>query len=78
MRKTTAGQKKEKKTEALAASVHRVIAAYVAHLGGKVVVSGPLQIQQWPGDGNSRFTVALKCAGRRPQLKPANPQKEQS
>jgi hypothetical protein len=52
----------------LTASVHRVIAAYVAHLGGKVVVSGPLQIQLWPGDHSASFTVALKCLGRKPKL----------
>ena len=66
MKKTTAAQKKAKKTEALESSVHRVIAAYIAHLGGKVVVSGPLQIHMWPGDPISKFTVALKCLGRKP------------
>ena len=68
MRKTTAAQKKAKKTEALTCSVHRVIAAYIAHLGGKVVVSGPLQIQVWPGDGIFHFDVVLKCTGRKPKV----------
>lgn len=67
MRKTTAAEKKAKKTRALADSVHRVVAAYIAHLGGKVVVSGPIQIQVWPGDGEFRFTVAVKCSGRKPE-----------
>ena len=66
MRKTTAAQKRAKKTEALVASVHRVVAAYIAHLGGKVVVSGPLQILVWPGDSKLRFDVVLKCTGRKP------------
>jgi hypothetical protein len=67
MRKTTAAQKKANKTEALVRSVHRVVAAYIAHMGGKVLVSGPLQIQVFPMDKEGFFTVALKCVGRKPE-----------
>ena len=77
MRKTTAAEKKAKKGAALAESVHRVVAAYVAHLGGKVVVSGPIQIQVWPGDRAFSFTVAVKCTGRKPSLSSGDSQRDE-
>ena len=69
MRATSKSEKQLAKRGALADSVHRVLAAYIAHLGGKVVVSGPIQIQLWPGDGKFDFTVAVKCTGRKPTIK---------
>ena len=57
---------RELKRDAIEASVHRVIAAYIANLGGRVVVSGPIQIQIWPENRKFQFTVAVKCAGRKP------------
>jgi len=68
MKETSKLEKHLAKGEALAASVHRVIAAYVAHFGGKIIVSGPIQIQHWPGDGRFQFTVAVKCSGRKPTI----------
>ena len=58
---------RDEKHTSLEASVHRVIAAYVAHLGGRVVVSGPIQIQNWPGEGKFRYRIALCCLGRKPK-----------
>ena len=65
MKRTTVAEKRQKKTDALVDSVHRVIAAYIAHLGGKLVVSGPIEIQRWTGR-KFEFTVGLKCCGRAP------------
>ena len=58
---------REAKRDALEGSVHRVVAAYIAHLGGKVIVSGPIEIQRWPYDATHNFRVAIHCTGRLPR-----------
>jgi hypothetical protein len=46
--------------------LYEAVAAYVEKNGGSVVVIGGIQIQEWPGDGKFKFTVAVRCSGRRP------------
>ena len=48
--------------------LYKAVAAYVEKNGGTVVVAGGIQIQEWPGDGEFRYTVAVKCSGRRPKF----------
>jgi hypothetical protein len=48
--------------------LYKAVANYIERAGGKVLVTGGIQIQQWPGDGKFRFTVAVKCTGRKPNF----------
>jgi hypothetical protein len=66
MRATSKQDKHNKKSDALAESVFRVVAAYVAHLGGEVIVSGPIGIETWPSEGEFKFKVTIKCTGKKP------------
>jgi hypothetical protein len=46
--------------------LYRAVARYVESNGGVIVAIGGIQIQEWPDDGKFKFTVAVKCAGKRP------------
>ena len=46
--------------------LYRAVANYVKQAGGEVLVAGGIQIIQWPVDGKFRFTVGVKCTGRKP------------
>jgi len=46
--------------------LHKAVANYVEQAGGKVVVSGGIEIQTWPNDRKYQFRVAIKCTGRKP------------
>lgn len=48
--------------------LYKAVANYVEHAGGKVVVSGGIEIQTWPGDRKYQFTVAIKCTGTKPKF----------
>jgi len=69
---------REARRDALEASVHRVIAAYIANRGGKVCVSGPIEIQRWPSEGKYKYRVAIRCAGRPPKSSAAAKGKKES
>lgn len=49
--------------------LYKAVAHYVSKSGGSVVVIGGVQVQQWPGDGEFRYTIAIKCSGRKPEFK---------
>jgi hypothetical protein len=44
----------------------RAVARYVESQGGKVLVAGGIQIQQWPGQGRFNFIIGVKCTGQLP------------
>jgi hypothetical protein len=46
--------------------LYKAVDAYVKKNGGKLVIVGGIQIQEWPGDGAMVFHVAVKCLGRKP------------
>lgn len=46
--------------------LYKAVDHYVKKSGGSIVVIGGIQIQQWPHDGEYRFTVAIKCSGTKP------------
>ena len=46
--------------------LYRAVAKYVEDHGGKVIVCGGIQIQEWPDDAEYNFSIAIKCTGRKP------------
>lgn len=62
---------KKRKKNAIPAHVDRLykaVANYVEKVGGQLVVIGGIQIQQWPNDGEYRFTIGIKCTGTKPKF----------
>ena len=57
-----------KKIEDDTNKLYKAIQEYVEDRGGKVVVIGGVEIQQWPDDKEYRFYVAVKVTGRKPKL----------
>lgn len=59
--------KRETRREAAARNrLFHAVAAYMTERGGKVVVVGPIRIQRWPGDGEYRYSVEVRCTGTAP------------
>ncbi len=50
------------------ARLYKAVENYVARNGGKVVVIGGIQIQEWPLDGKYKFIVGVSCVGRKPSI----------
>jgi len=48
-------------------ALYRGVIRYVEEKGGKLVVIGGVQIQQWPGEAKGCFSVAVKCMGKKPE-----------
>lgn len=48
--------------------LYDAVANYIEKRGGKVVVVGGVEIQQWPQDGEFRFSVAIRCTGKVPKF----------
>lgn len=46
---------------------------YVEHFGGRIAVIGGVEVQQWPDDLTHTFRIAIRCTGKKPELK-ARPQ----
>lgn len=44
----------------------RAVRRYVNANGGSIVVIGGIYVLEWPGDAAGKFTVAVKCLGRKP------------
>ena len=44
------------------------VANYVNKQGGSAIVIGGIQVQQWPGEGELNYMVAVKCTGKRPTV----------
>lgn len=50
--------------------LYKAVQNYVEKNGGKLVVIGPVQIVEWPGDRvRFCFGVNVKCLGRKPKKK---------
>jgi hypothetical protein len=45
---------------------------YIESCGGKVVVIGGVEIQEWIKDSKYVFRVAVKCLGKKPVFKEGN------
>jgi len=45
---------------------YKAIIDYIESRGGKVVVIGGVEIQQWPNDGDLKFKIAVSCVGKKP------------
>ena len=50
-----------------AKNLHMAVKEYVEHHGGRVVVSGPIQLQKWPHDRKYIYYLAIKIAGTPPK-----------
>jgi hypothetical protein len=46
--------------------LYSAIDRYVESRGGKVIVIGGIEIQQWPGDAKMNFRIAIRCIGKKP------------
>lgn len=64
---------KKKKRDPLAGDrtptgqLYRAVRRYVESKGGSILVIGGVQIEQWPGDGEFKFVVGVRCMGRKPK-----------
>jgi hypothetical protein len=50
--------------------LYKAVANYVEKNGGKIVVIGGIQLQEWPDGKKGSFSIAVKCLGRKPIFKP--------
>jgi len=48
--------------------LYKAVAKYVQLQGGKVIVCGGIQIQEWHTDRTLGFTVGIKCVGKKPEF----------
>jgi len=46
--------------------LYRAIIRYVESRKGSIIVIGGVQIEQWPGDGEFKYVVGVRCMGRKP------------
>jgi len=46
--------------------LYKAVAAYVKNRNGSLVVIGGIQVIEWPGDGVGKFTIGIKCLGKKP------------
>lgn len=46
--------------------LYTAIQEYIENRGGKVLVIGGIQIQQWSGGGSHRYSLAVQITGRKP------------
>ena len=47
--------------------LYRAVRRWVEEGGGSVMVMGGVVTIEWPGDGIGKFTVGIKCLGRKPK-----------
>ena len=47
-------------------ALYDAVTEYIASRGGKAVVIGGVQVQEWPGDRAMSFTLGIKITGRKP------------
>lgn len=50
--------------------LYRAIIRYVESKGGKIIVIGGIEIQEWPLDPKLNFRVGVRCLGRKPVIEP--------
>ncbi len=60
---------KELKNGDVTDRLYAAVAEYIEDKGGSVAVIGGIQIQEWPGEASLKFTVGIKCIGRKPTFK---------
>lgn len=48
--------------------LYRAVERYVAERKGTVVVIGGIELQDWPGQPELCFKIAVNCTGRRPKI----------
>lgn len=46
--------------------LYRAVVRFVESKKGSIMVIGGVQIGQWPGDGEYKFVVGVRCMGRKP------------
>ena len=49
--------------------LYKAVQKYVENRGGKIMVIGGIEVQQWPEDSAMTFRVAIRCTGKKPTLK---------
>lgn len=49
--------------------LYLAVQKYVEDRGGKIVVIGGIQIQEWPDDPKGSYLVAVRCLGKKPEKK---------
>lgn len=47
--------------------LYRAVRRYVESLDGSIVVIGGIEVQEWPGDPQGKFRVAVNVLGRKPE-----------
>lgn len=68
-----ASVKRKKKRDPLAgkrdpeSQLYRAVRRYVESKGGSLLVIGGIETQEWPGERELMFRVAVKCMGRKPK-----------
>lgn len=48
------------------ARLYKAVEHYVLKQSGTVIVIGGIQTIQWPGESSMKYTVGIKCMGRKP------------
>jgi hypothetical protein len=56
--------------------LYRAVRRYVVGNGGNIAIIGGIQVQECPGDNEYKYTIAVRCTGRKPSFA-VNPQAEQ-
>lgn len=49
------------------ADLYDALDNYVTKLGGKIVIIGGVEVQEWPNDPKHSFRMAIKCVGFKPK-----------
>ena len=60
--------KRKRKQDSDYVALYKEVAKYVASQGGKVIMCGGIQVQEWPEDHKFSFTIAIKCVGKKPKF----------
>lgn len=56
--------------------LYRAVIRYVESKGGRAVVIGGVQVQQWSGDRGLNFVLGVRCMGTKPKATPDNGEAE--
>lgn len=47
--------------------LYRAVRRYIESNGGSILVIGGVQIESWPGEGEFKFVLGVRCMGRKPK-----------
>jgi len=50
-----------------ATQLYRAVKRYVEANHGSIIVIGGIQMQEWSGDGKFKYTIGVRCVGRKPK-----------